>query len=194
MLKQIPKTYGRHRPDELMAALLAIPTGELVRGLVKLFAADEIRLTTKRRVQKARNLCSRFYRYHEKNPHVAEWFLKAAQSLQQEQQRTRYAIGALTERIRWDIRTGVIRTDSFRISNDVRACYARLVLMRDPSLCGLFALKSSRTDDVLIVDGRPWSEFAKDHHAELWPERKPEMRRKPPQSVELWPREQKDSN
>ncbi len=115
MLKKIFKTYGRHRSGELTTALLALPPAELVTGIVQLFAAGEIRFTTKRKVQTARNLCSKFYEYHKKNPRVAEWFSNAARSLQQEQNRTHYAIGALTERIRHDIRMGVIKTDGFRI-------------------------------------------------------------------------------
>ena len=183
MLKQILKTYGRHRPNELMTALLELSPAELVGGLVKLFTAGEIRFTTKRKIRKAQNLCSQFYRYHEENPRVADWFLKAARALQQEEHRTRYGIGALTERIRWDIKMGIIKTDSFKISNDLRACYARLVVMRDPTLCGLFTIKPSAADDALMVDGRSWSEFAKEHHAELWPEKKTKFQSLPPMFV-----------
>ena len=178
MLKQFLKTYGRRRPNELMSALLTLSPSELVGGLVKLFTAGELRFTTKRR--KARSLCARFYRYHKRNPRVADWFLKAARALQQEEHRSRYGIGALTERIRWDIKMGVIQTEGFKIANELRACYARLVLMRDPSLIGLFDLKPSNVDELLIVDGRSWSEFAKEHHDQLWPNKKTESRRKPP--------------
>src|ERR1039458_4465992 len=167
MLKQVFKTY-RRRPGELLAALLALSPSDLAQEIAELLTAGELRFATKRRIQTAGNLCSKFYRYHKQNPEVAKWFLQAAQSLQKEQHRTRYAIGALTERIRWDIRMGVIKTDGFRISNDIRACYVRLVLMRDPSLIGLFTLKPSRVDATLVVDGRAWSEFATGHHATLW--------------------------
>lgn len=136
--------------------------------------------STQRKARKARDLCSAFYRYHEKNAPVADWFLKAAQALQQEEHRTRYGIGALTERIRWNIRIGVIKTEGFKISNSVRACYARLVVMRDPSLCGIFEIKPSIADDLLMVDGHSWSEFAKEHHAELWPEKKTKPQSEPP--------------
>jgi hypothetical protein len=180
MLKQILKTYGRHRPNELINALLALSPAELVGGLVKLFNAGEIRFTTKRRTRNGRNLCARFYRYHEDNPRVADWFLNAARALQKEEHRTRYGIGALTERIRWDIKMGVIKTEGFKIANEFRACYARLVLMRDPSLIGLFDLKPSNVDELLIVDGHSWSEFAKEHHAELWPEKKTKSQPTPP--------------
>lgn len=180
MLKQILKTYGRYRPNELMTALLSLSPSELVGGLVKLFTAGEIRFTTKRRIRKARDLCSAFYRYHEKNAPVADWFLNAAQALQKEEHRTRYGIGALTERIRWNIQIGVIKTESFKISNSVRACYARLVVMRDPSLCGIFEIKPSIVDDLLVVDGQSWSAFTKVHHAELWPEKKTKSQPTPP--------------
>lgn len=180
MLKQIFKTHGRHRPNELITALLALSPAELVGGIVKLFAAGELRFTTKRHIQTARNLCAKFNRYHEANPRVSDWFLQAARSFKNEQHRERYGVGAITERIRRHIKEGLIKTDGFRISNDNRACYARLVLMRDPSLCGLFTLRPSKADDALVVDGRSWSEFAKEHHAELWPEQKTEQERKPP--------------
>jgi hypothetical protein len=167
MLKKIFREHGRHRPSELAVALNALAPSELVRGIVELFIASELRLHSRKR---KRPLCPRFYRYDSANPHVAGWFLHAAQSLKQEQHRKRYAIGALLEKIRWDVSLGIIKTDGFRICNDFQACYARLVLMRDPSLCGLFTLKPSAAD-ALVVDGRAWSDFAKAHEAELWPER-----------------------
>ncbi len=39
----------------------------------------------------------------------------------------------------------------------------------------------------LIVDGRSWSEFAKEHYAELWPEKKKktEQQRRPQMFADL---------
>jgi hypothetical protein len=182
MLKRVFREFGRQRPNELSQALLAIPLGELVRGLVHLFTAGELRFVGRRR--RARSLCPRFYEYHKANPQVAGWFLQAAQSLKDKQHRKRYGIGALTEQIRWDVKEGIIKTEGFRISNDIRACYARLILMRDPSLCGLFTIKPSVVDDTLVIDGCSWSEFASAHRGELWPEQK-----KPSASVPLLPQD-----
>lgn len=167
MLKKLLREHGRRRPSELAVALNALSLGELVRGVVELFAAGELRLHSRKRKP---SLCPRFYRYDKANSSVAGWFLQAAQDLKAEQHRARYGIGALLEKIRWDVRVGIIKTDGFRICNDFQACYARLVLMRDPSLCGLFTIKPSDAD-ALVVDGRSWSEFAREHEAELWPER-----------------------
>jgi|GEM_PF-4465786 len=124
MLKKLLRQHGRQRPSELAAALSALAPGELVRGIVELFTAGELRLHSRKR---KRPLCPRFYRYDKANPLVAGWFLKAARALKQDQQRERYGIGALLERIRWDVSLGIIKTDGFRICNDFQACYARLV-------------------------------------------------------------------
>ncbi len=165
-LKRVLRKH-RRQPDELLTALSAITPGELVRRTVELFTAGELRLHSRKR---KRPLCPRFYRYDTANPRVAGWFLAAGQSLKTEQHKERYAVRVLLERIRWDVRMGIIKTDGFRISNDFQPCYARQMLMRDPSLCGLFELKPSNAD-ALVVDGRTWSDFAKEHEAELWPER-----------------------
>jgi len=169
LLKRLFRECGRGRAVELSNALLALPAPALAGGLVALFVSGELRFFPKRR-GRLPSICAKFYRYHKENPHVAEWFLKAARSLKSEQQRTRYAIKTLAERIRWDVRTGVIKTDGFRISNDIVSCYARLVLMLDSRLCGLFELKPSRAN-ALVIDGQSWADFAVIHHAELWPER-----------------------
>lgn len=165
-LKSVLRKH-RRQPNELLTALSAKTPGELLRGLVELVTSGELRLHSRKR--KA-SLCPRFYRYDKANQHVAGWFLSAAQALKREQHRERYGIGALLEKIRWDVRVGIIKTDSFRISNDFQACYVRQVLMRDPSLCGLFKLKPSNAD-ALVVDGRTWTDFAREHESELWPER-----------------------
>lgn len=165
-IKRVLRKY-RRQPNELLTALSSTPQGELLRAFVELFTAGELRLHSRKR---KRPLCPRFYRYHKANPHVADWFLSAAQSLKQEQKREHYGIGALLEKIRFDVQVGIIKTDGFRICNDFQSCYARLVLMRDASLCGLFTIKPSDAD-ALVVDGRTWTDFTKEHEIELWPER-----------------------
>jgi hypothetical protein len=169
LLKRLFRECGRTRPAELSTALLALPAAALAGGLIALFVSGELRFFPKKR-RRLTAICSKFYRYHKENPLVAEWFLKAARSLKAEQQRSRYAIKALAERIRWNVQMGIIKTEGFRISNDVVACYGRLVLMQDPSLCGLFTLRPSRAD-ALVIDGQSWADFAVVHHAELWPAR-----------------------
>jgi hypothetical protein len=167
-LKKLFRVFKRSQTSELGAALQALPPGELVQAVTQLSASGELRFVSKKR--KSSSL-TKFYRYHKENPRVADWFLEKARELKNEEHRKRYGAHALMQKIRWDVNIGVIKTDGFKISNDFNAFYARLILMRDPSLCGLFALKSSAAD-ALVVDGRTWLDFAKEHAQELWPETK----------------------
>jgi hypothetical protein len=164
MLKRMFRESGRNRPNELTTALLTIPLADLVRELVALFVSGELRFFPRRRTRRP-SICTKFYRYHRNNPRVADWFLNAARALR-DRDRQRYGIAALTEEVRWGNRPAVKPTDDFKISNDLRACYARLVLMRDPSLCGFLTLRPS-TADALVIEGQSWASFAAQHAAEL---------------------------
>lgn len=167
-LKQVVRKY-RWQPDELMAALAALPVGELVSGIVRLIVAGELRLHPHKR-RKPKNLCARGYAYDRANPWVPDWFLNAARE-KRDEGRTHYSIGNLLEKLSHDVAHGVVKVDEFRISNDLQSYYVRQVLMRDPSLCSLFELKRTSDADALVVNGRTWTDFAKEHEAELWPKK-----------------------
>jgi hypothetical protein len=167
-LKSLLRTY-RRKSDELLTSLTAVSSGELVRGIVQLFTAGELRLYPRKRTR-TRSLIQRFYRYDRANQWVGEWFLRTAQA-KRDAGRTHYAIGNLLEKLRHDVARGVIKTDRFHIANEYQSCYVRQILMRDSTLCGMFELQRTSNADSLVVDGRTWADFAKEHEAELWPER-----------------------
>jgi hypothetical protein len=148
--------------------------GELGRELVELLAVGELRLHSPKR-RKARNLCDKGYAYDRANPWVRDWFLRAAQE-KRDEGHTRYSIGNLLEKLRHDVAHGIVQVDEFRIANDLQSYYVRQVLMRDPSLCSLFEVKRTSNADTLVVDGRSWENFAKEHKGELWPERGPKKK------------------
>ena len=173
-LTQVIRKY-RCQPNQLLAALSSITGNELLHELVGLVSTGGLRLRSRRKDGKP-SLCEQFYRYHAANPEVADWFLGAAQSLKHEERREHYGIGGLFERMRWDAHVSVSRTDKFKIPNDLQSCYVRQILMRDPSLCGFFELCRTSKADVLVVDGRQWTDFAQEHEAELWPEPTPRKR------------------
>jgi hypothetical protein len=165
-LKRVLRKHNR-QPDQLLTALSAVAPGELVRGVVGLFAAGELRLHSRKR-RKSKNLCGKGYAYDRANPWVQDWFLMAARE-KRDDGRTHYSIGNLLEKLRHDVAHGIVKVDEFRISNDLQSYYVRQVLMRDPTLCGLFDLRRTSDADSLVVDGRIWTDFAKEHDAELWP-------------------------
>lgn len=167
-MNSLKRTLRKHRrqPDELLTALSAVTPGELLRGIVALCAAGELRLRARKRTR--RNLCEKGYKYDRVNAWVPDWFLQTAQQ-KRDSGRTHYSIGNLLEKLRHDVARGIIKVDKFRISNDLQSYYVRQVLMRDPSLCGFFSLQRTSDADLLVVAGRTWSDFAKEHEAELWP-------------------------
>ena len=167
-LKQILRKY-RRQPNGLLTVLSAMTLGELVRGLVELFTAGELRIHPRKRAR-TEPLVQRFYEYDRANPWVGEWFCALL--------RRSGMPGAsnLLEKLRHDVAHGVIKTDGFRISNEYQSCYVRQILMRDSTLCGMFELQRRSNADTLVVDGRTWVDFAKEHQAELWPEQKADQK------------------
>lgn len=85
----------------------------------------------------------RFEAFHELNPHV----LDALETLVRqflESGRERLAIGALFERLRWehDVRT---TGDPFRLNNNYRSRYVRLMVERHPGWEPVFATRCLTT-------------------------------------------------
>jgi hypothetical protein len=165
-LKRILREH-RRQPEELLCTLSAMTPGELVRDLVGLVSAGELRLHARKR---RKNLCGKYYKLDSANPWIKFWFLRAARE-KRDEGCTHYSIGNLLEKLRHDVSKGIVKVDEFRISNDMQSVYVRVILILDPSLCGFFALQKRTDADALVVDGRHWNDFAKQHGAELWPER-----------------------
>ena len=126
MVRKLFRTHGRHRPDELITALLALSPLELVQNLVKLFARASF--ASQKEACQTPSKYAPISTATRNNPRIADWFLTAARSCKRTAP-SPLSISALTEHIRWDISRWELsrpRTDS-EISNDVRALYARLV-------------------------------------------------------------------
>jgi hypothetical protein len=90
----------------------------------------------------APHVVNTFWRFHEENPHVFELFKKFTADLRAMGFK-RYGIGSITERIRWHIATET-RNDEFKINNNHRSCYARLLILDNPELAQFFSTRESR--------------------------------------------------
>lgn len=87
----------------------------------------------------------KFAQYHADNPHVyaiLERFALEAYAAG----RPRIGIGLLTERVRW-YTTVETTGDPFKINNNWRAFYVRLLLRDHPELADLFELRTSKADE-----------------------------------------------
>jgi hypothetical protein len=78
-----------------------------------------------------------FWRFHELNPHVYARLVQLARDLKARGRR-RIGIGMLFEVLRWHHLSTVGDADGFKLNNNYRALYARLIMHREPDLAGVF--------------------------------------------------------
>lgn len=80
-----------------------------------------------------------FTRFHSENPHVYEELVLLARRSRRAGA-ARVGIGMLFEVLRWrhTLRTG---GDDFKLNNNYRSYYARLIMSREPDLWGIFELR-----------------------------------------------------
>lgn len=91
------------------------------------------------------SIADRFDQFHEQNPEVYRVLVRLAREWIRRTGRRHLGIGALTERARWDIAIATNDPD-YKINNNFRAFYARLIELQEPDLRGLFKFRPSEAD------------------------------------------------
>lgn len=89
-------------------------------------------------------LAKEFLAFHRDNPHVYHELRRLALHLQA-RGRKHYGIGGLFEVLRWQ-RAMETTDHDFKLNNDHRAFYARLLMAKEPLLKGFFATRVSWAD------------------------------------------------
>lgn len=88
----------------------------------------------------------RFEEFHEANPKVYIVLVRLAREWIRRTGRSKIGIGALFERTRWEI--AITTSDpEFKLNNDFRAYYARLIMAEHPDLADLFEVRTSAADE-----------------------------------------------
>lgn len=88
-----------------------------------------------------------FARFHAENPEVLTKLVELA-DLGRSRGVTRWGIGRLFEKLRWDHAIAT-RGETFALNNNYRAFYVRLILARRPDLEGFFEMRASMADSDL---------------------------------------------
>ena len=86
----------------------------------------------------------RWARFHAENPHIYRALRDIALSVQALGAR-QWSINAAFERLRW-MWMVTSRGDVYKLNNSFRACYARELMAREPSLAGFFETRESPHD------------------------------------------------
>jgi hypothetical protein len=81
-----------------------------------------------------------FERFHRENPHVYVLLVQYARQVKAAGV-THYAIATLFERVRWHLTIDTKSRDGFKLNNNYRAHYARLIMAQEHDLAGLFELR-----------------------------------------------------
>lgn len=87
----------------------------------------------------------RFEKFHAENPRVYEVLVALAREWVTRTGRDRLGIATLYERARWDIAVAT-NDPEFKLNNNWKTYYARLIMLQEPDLAGLFARRSSEAD------------------------------------------------
>lgn len=95
-----------------------------------------------RRVPDDVTIRSRFRAFHAENPLVYHELVALAKDLRR-RGHDRIGIGMLFEVLRWK-RMLATRGDEFKLNNDYRSRYARLIMFREPDLRGIFETRRIR--------------------------------------------------
>jgi len=110
--------------------------------------------------------CKEFLAFHSRNPLVLADMIKEARA-EKAAGRTVYAVEAHLSSVRWNPDLDTEHEDgTFKIDSGWGSWYSRLIQMDCPDLVGFFRLKVALADG-LVVEGRSWRDFAKEHSDEL---------------------------
>lgn len=91
-------------------------------------------------------IAEQFEKFHEDNPEVYATLVRLAREWIRKTGRRHLGIGQLTERARWEIAMATSDPD-YKINNNYRAYYARLMMAENRDLDGIFNLRVSEADE-----------------------------------------------
>lgn len=89
----------------------------------------------------------KFVEFHKKNPKVLKLLVKFAREVKNVGYTT-YSINALFERIRWHVDIETKDKSGFKLSNNYRSRYARLLEMKYPEFEAFFRKKKLSSNSV----------------------------------------------
>lgn len=83
----------------------------------------------------------RFLAYHRANPQIYRLIVHYAREAMYSGHRTHYGISMIYERVRWHVNIETRSEDEFKLNNDYRSRYARLVMEQEFDLADFFEIR-----------------------------------------------------
>jgi len=91
-----------------------------------------------------------FWVYHQENPDVFDRLVELSESLVS-RGRTRIGMSMLFEILRWEYFMAVDTAEPFKLNNNYRAYYTRLIEKKVPELRGVFTKRQSVSDSAVAA-------------------------------------------
>tara|TARA_R110002110_G_scaffold415835_1_gene657195 strand:+ start:22054 stop:22386 length:333 start_codon:yes stop_codon:yes gene_type:complete len=91
-----------------------------------------------------------FWQFHRDNPGVYVR-LVAMTRIMRNAGRTRIGIGMLFEVLRWEYWLSTESDEPFKLNNNYRAYYSRLIEQREPDLRGMFTKRKAAGDEAIAA-------------------------------------------
>jgi len=103
--------------------------------------------------RKLSRLERQFLKFHQENPEVYDLIVKFTREWLRQTGKHKLGIARVYERIRWEVDLVTFRGKStFKLPNNHRAFYARLIMHQEPDLANVFTVKRQRTSSFSAGD------------------------------------------
>jgi hypothetical protein len=89
-----------------------------------------------------------FWRFHRQNPHIYRLLVRYAKQAKAAG-RSRLGIKEIFERVRWYVLVETRDPAGFKLNNNYHSRYARLIMLNEPGLAGLFETRKLKTASSL---------------------------------------------
>jgi len=90
----------------------------------------------------------RFNAFHKANPRVYDMIVRLSLQVKNQFGLQKCGVSLIYERMRWlHLQAGTSGEEPFKLSNDFRAEYARLIMLNEPGLQGFFNVRTLRRMD-----------------------------------------------
>jgi hypothetical protein len=90
-------------------------------------------------------LDERFRTFHEQHPEVYATLVRLTREWKQ-RGRKKLGIGMVWERMRWEMAMETQDPSGYKLNNDYRSRYARLIMQQEPDLQGVFETRELRSE------------------------------------------------
>lgn len=91
-------------------------------------------------------VAQQFFKFHHEHPNVYKQLVNLAYQWK-DAGHQQLGIATLFEKLRWEWHVGTIRDSSgFKLNNNYRAFYARLIMDENPELRGMFNLRAQKDE------------------------------------------------